>query len=92
MPAEERTGEVKVIGDESGNTDGDPDPAEKAVSQGEGGARLPLLRALRQDLPRRHLTPCLYAGSRQRGRARGGRGDLCGDRNVGPRGVACGLA
>jgi hypothetical protein len=25
-------GEVKVIGDEPGNTDNDPDPAEKAVS------------------------------------------------------------
>ena len=25
-------GEVKVIGDEPGNTDNDPDPSEKAVS------------------------------------------------------------
>ena len=31
-------GEVKVIGDEPGNTDSDPDPSEKAVPQGEGGA------------------------------------------------------
>jgi hypothetical protein len=29
-------GEVKVIGDEPANTDNDPDPSEKAVSQGEG--------------------------------------------------------
>jgi hypothetical protein len=29
-------GEVKVIGDEPGNTDYDPGPSEKAVSRGEG--------------------------------------------------------
>jgi hypothetical protein len=29
---------VTVIGDEPGNTDSDPDPSEKAVSSGEGGA------------------------------------------------------
>jgi hypothetical protein len=29
-------GEVKVIGDEPANTDYDPGPSEKAVSQGEG--------------------------------------------------------
>ena len=41
MPAEQRAltfwhasedGEVKVIGDEPGNTESDPDPSEKAVS------------------------------------------------------------
>ena len=41
MPAEQRAltfwhasedGEVKVIGDEPGNTDNDPDPSEKAIS------------------------------------------------------------
>jgi translation initiation factor IF-1 len=31
--------------------------AKSAVSQGEGGAGVPLLPALRQDLSRRHFTP-----------------------------------
>jgi hypothetical protein len=30
-----------------GKTDNDPDPSEKAIPQGEGGACLPLLPALR---------------------------------------------
>src|SRR5713226_1068111 len=38
-----------------GNTDNDPDPSEKAIPQGEGGACLPLLTALRQDLPPREV-------------------------------------
>src|SRR5215472_6609997 len=61
-------GEVRVIGDEPGNTRKDPDPSEKAVSQGEGGARLPFLCALRQDLSRRHSAPRLWSGPRERGR------------------------
>src|SRR6476660_6123244 len=41
-------GEDEVIGGEPANTRTDPDPPEEAVSQGEGGAGLPLLPALRQ--------------------------------------------
>jgi len=36
-------GEDKVIDDESGNTNSDPDASEEAVSESEGGAQLPLL-------------------------------------------------
>jgi hypothetical protein len=45
-------GEVKVIGDEPGNTDNDPDPSEKAIPQGEGGARLPLLSSRKMPNPK----------------------------------------
>src|SRR5262249_27726929 len=47
------------------NTDSDPDPSEKAAWRGEGGACVPLLRALRQDLPRRHPASCLCARARE---------------------------
>src|SRR4029453_10928754 len=69
-----------VIGDEPGNTREDPDPSEEALSQGEGGAGIPLLPALRQDLPQRHPGTRLRAGPDQRGCAGGGRGELRGDR------------
>ncbi len=39
-------GEDKVIDDESGNTNSDPDASEEAVSESEGGAQLPLLPAV----------------------------------------------
>jgi Reverse transcriptase (RNA-dependent DNA polymerase) len=55
----------------------------KALSQGEGGARLPLLCALRQDLPRGHFAPRVQAGPRQCGCCRRGRGELRCDRGVG---------
>src|ERR1039457_1946570 len=55
----------EVIGDEPENTDSDPDSSEKAVSQGEGRTGLPLLSALRQDLPRGHPCPCLRVGESQ---------------------------
>ena len=45
-------GEEGVIGDEPQNARKDQEPSEEALLQGEGGARLPLLLALRQDLPR----------------------------------------
>ena len=55
-------------------------------------ARLPLLSALRQDLPRRHLIARLSACWRECGCARCRRGDVCCNRRVGPRSVADGLA
>src|SRR5215472_1937064 len=85
-------GEVRVIGDEPGNTRKDPDPSEKAISQGEGGARLPFLCALRQDLSRGHSAPRLWFGPRERGRTWSGRDRLRADRAEGPGGVAGGLA
>src|SRR3977135_3369965 len=84
-------GEVKVIGDEPDNTCEYPDPSEKALSQGEGGAGLPLLRALRQDLSGRHPASCLCSGSRECGRPGRGRGDLRGDRGGGLGGGVGGL-
>ena len=66
--------------------------SEKALLQGEGGARLPLLHPLRQDLPPGHSRPRLCACPRQRGRAGSGRDDLRADRGVGGGGVAGGPA
>src|SRR3984957_21026475 len=85
-------GEVKVIGDEPENTDNDPDPSEKAIPQGGGGACLPFLPALRQDLPCGYPASCLCAGPSKCGRAGYGRNDLCGGRSVGPGEVAGGPA
>src|ERR1700682_3558770 len=76
-------GEEGVIGDEPRNARKDQELSEKALLQGEGGARLPLLSALRQDLPRGHTSSRLCAGSRPWGRARRGRGDLQAYRRVG---------
>jgi RNA-directed DNA polymerase len=59
-----------VIGDEPGNAQEDPDPSEEALSQGEGGAGIPLLPALRQDLPQRHPEHA-YALARTNGGAPG---------------------
>ena len=61
----------------------DPEASEEAVSQGEGGAGLPLLPALRQDLPRGHSAPTPTSWRAPTGRARRGRGDLRGDRGGG---------
>jgi hypothetical protein len=69
-----------VIGDEPGNTREDPDPSEEAVLQGEGGAGVPFLPALRQDLPRGHSGSRLCAGPCERGRAGRGRNDIRADR------------
>src|SRR5215831_3111633 len=55
----------EVIGDKPGNTDSDPDSSEKAVPQGEGRTGLPLLPALRQDLPGGHPRPRLPVGESQ---------------------------
>ena len=71
---------------------GSQEPTEKALLQGEGGARLPLLFALRQDLSRGHSSPCLCVGPRQCGSAGCGWSDLQTDRRVGRGGVAGGLA
>jgi hypothetical protein len=81
-------GEDEVIGGEPANTRTDPDPPAKAVSQGEGGAGLPLLPALRQDPSRGHPEPRLRARLLQRGRAGGGRDHVRDDRGVGSGGVA----
>src|SRR5579863_564746 len=85
-------GEDREIDDESRNARQDQEPSEKALWQGEGGARLPLLPAVRQDLPRRHPSPRLCAGSRERGSARRGRGDVRADRGGRRGGVAGGSA
>jgi hypothetical protein len=72
--------EDRGIGGEPGNTRTDPDTAEKALSQGEGGAGVPLLSALRQGLARGHSRPRLCARPCERGCAGCGRGDVCRDR------------
>src|ERR1700758_5218158 len=101
MPAEERaltsgalskTVRIRGIGDEPRNARQDQEPSEEALLQGEGGARLPLLSALRQDLSRGHSSPRLCAGPRQCGSAGGGRDELCRDRSGGPGRLAGGLA
>src|SRR5271167_3913366 len=73
-------GEEKVIGDEPGNTNEDPDASEEAVPKGEGRAELPFLSALRQDVPGGYSGPCLRTGKVQSGRAGRGWAELPGDR------------
>src|ERR1700687_3662887 len=70
----------EVIGDEPGNTNEDPDASEEAVPKGEGGAELPFLSALRQDVPGRYSGPCLCTGEVQSGRAGRGETELLGNR------------
>src|SRR3954451_21989831 len=81
-------GEDEVIGGEPANTRTDPEPPAKAVSQGEGGAGLPLLPALRQDLSCGHSEPRLRARPFQRGRAGERRDHVRDDRGGRARGVA----
>src|SRR3954453_5259912 len=81
-------GEDEVIGGEPANTRTDPDPPAKAVSQGEGGAGLLLLPALRQDPSRGHPESRLRARPLQRGRTGGGRGHVRADRGGRAGGVA----
>ncbi len=57
-------GNVPVIGDERLQLLQDPEPAEKALREGEGEACVPLLPDLRQDLSRRHPVPRLTASPR----------------------------
>src|SRR5215472_11067536 len=78
----------EVIGDEPGNTDSDPDSSEKAVPEGEGRTGLPLLLALRQDLPRGHSRPCLRVGESQPGGTRCGWPHVLGNRDARASGVA----
>src|SRR3954464_13564037 len=82
-------GEDEVIGGEPANTRTDPEPPEEAVSQGEGGAGLPLLPALRQDPSRGHPAARLRTRPFQRGRARRGRDHVREDRGGWAGGVAC---
>ena len=65
-----------------------PEASEEALSQGEGGAGVPLLPALRQDLPRGHPAPRLSPGACQQGRTGRGRRDLRDDRGGGQGEVA----
>ena len=76
MPAEPRaltsdrlTEEAKeeVIDDESNNAEQHPGASKEAIHQGEAGAALPLLFALRQNLPGRHPGTCLRVGESQSG-------------------------
>src|ERR1700680_1006234 len=73
----------EVIGDEPGNTNKNPDASEEAVPEGEGGAELPFLSALRQDVPGRHSGPCLRTGEVQSGRAGSRWAELLGNRDAG---------
>src|SRR4030081_1438844 len=63
MPVESRTltldrltkeAKVEVIDDESNNAEQYPGASKEAIQQGEAGTELPLLFALRQNLPGRH--------------------------------------
>src|SRR4030081_3866133 len=76
MPVESRTltsdrltkeAKVEVIDDESNNAEQYPGTSKEAIHQGEAGTELPLLFALRQNLPGRHPGPCLRVGESQSG-------------------------
>src|SRR5207302_6345815 len=55
---------------------------EGVTRESEGRSRLPLLRAVRQDLPRRHPDACLRAVLLEQGRAGCGWSGVCGCRGV----------
>src|SRR5882672_1087027 len=89
MPAEPRaltsdrlTEEAKeeVIDDESSNAEQYPGASKEAIQQGEAGTELPLLFALRQNLPGRHPGTCLRVGESQSGGPRNRSTELRGDR------------
>jgi hypothetical protein len=77
---------------EPGDSGDDSAAPAQALREGEAGARIPVLPALRQGVPQRHPDPRLADCPREQGRARRGRGGLCGDRGRGAGGVACGVA
>src|SRR6202162_1224664 len=71
---------VEVIDDESNNSEKYPGASKEAIHQGEAGTELPLLFALRQNLPGRHLGTCLRVGESQSGGPRDRSTELRGDR------------
>src|SRR5246127_4307744 len=56
--------------------------ADGVARESEGRSRLPFLRPVRQDQPRRHLGPCLCSMPLQQGRTGRGRAGLRGHRSV----------
>src|SRR6266403_2061022 len=89
MPVEPRTltsdrltkeAKVEVIDDESNNAEQYPGASKEAIHQGEAGTELPLLFALRQNLPGRHPGTCLRVGESQSGGPRNRSTELRGDR------------
>src|SRR5260370_40151334 len=89
MPVEPRTltadkltkaAKVEVIDDESNNAEQYPGASKEAINQGEAGAELPLLFALRQSLAGRHAGTCLRVGESQSGGPRDRSTELRGDR------------
>src|SRR6202158_3907315 len=89
MPVESRaltsdklTKEAKgeVMDDESNNAEQYPVASKEAIHQGEAGTQLPLLFALRQNLPGRHPGTCLRVGESQSGGPRDRSTELRGDR------------
>src|SRR6266545_3754716 len=81
---------VSGIGDEPDNPREDQDAPAQALCEGQGGAGLPLLPALRQDLSGRHPRPRVRVGASQRRRAWGRWCDVREDRGGGLGGVAGG--
>src|SRR3984893_13795471 len=89
MPVESRTltsdrlteeAKEEVIDDESNNAEQYPGASKEAIHQGEAGTELPLLFALRQNLPGRHPGTCLRVGESQSGGPRDRSTELRGDR------------
>src|SRR5260370_26496927 len=89
MPVEPRTltadkltkaAKVEVIDDESNNAEQYPGASKEAIYQGEAGTQLPLLCALRQNLPGRHPGTCLRVGESQSGGPRDRSTELRGER------------
>src|ERR1700692_2997254 len=66
----------------------EPDASEKVFPKGEGRADLPILLALRQDIPGRHSGPCLRTGKVQSGRAGRRWTELLGNRDARVGGMA----
>src|SRR6202171_4229227 len=90
MPVESRTltsdrlteeAKEEVIDDESNNAEQHPGASKEAIHQGEAGTELPLLFALRQNLPGRHPGTCLRVGESQPGGPRDRSTELRGDRS-----------
>src|SRR5260370_8572395 len=89
MPGEPRTltsdrlteeAKGEVIDHESNNAEQHPGASKEAIHQGEAGTELPLLFALRQNLPGRHPGTCLRVGESQSGGPRNRSTKLRGDR------------
>src|ERR1700722_5732314 len=81
---------VSGIGDEPDNPRKDRDAPAQALCEGQGGAWLPLLPLVRQDLSGGHLGPRVRVGESQQGRAWGRWCDVREGRGGGEGGVADG--